>query len=114
MFIYHICVNDSCDSSFVCFVGGLSLLLFSVFYLIIDVWNFRKWAFFFVVIGLNPITIYLANRIIDFENASEFVFVGVIGLFPPAWEPFLSGFAYTTIGWLFLYFLYKKKIFLKV
>jgi len=102
------------SSSFVCFVGGLSLLLFSVFYLIIDVWNLRKWAFFFVVIGLNPITIYLANRIIDFENASKFVFGGLIGLFPPAWEPFLSGFAYTTIGWLFLYFLYKKKIFLKV
>ncbi len=102
------------SSSFVCFVGGLSLLLFSVFYLIIDVWNLRKWAFFFVVIGLNPITIYLANRIINFENASEFVFGGVIGLFPATWEPFLSGFAYTTIGWLFLYFLYKKKIFLKV
>jgi len=102
------------SSSFVCFVGGLSLLLFSVFYLIIDVWNLRKWAFFFVVIGLNPITIYLANRIINFENASEFVFGGVIGLFPETWEPFLSGFAYTMIGWLFLYFLYKKKIFLKV
>jgi predicted acyltransferase len=102
------------SSSFVCFVGGLSLLLFSVFYLIIDVWNLRKWAFFFVVIGLNPITIYLANRIINFENASEFVFGGLIGLFPANWEPFLSGFAYTAIGWLFLYFLYKKKIFLKV
>jgi predicted acyltransferase len=102
------------SSSFVCWVGGLSILLFSFFYLIIDVLNLRKWAFPFVVIGMNPITIYLANRIIDFENASRFVFGGVIGLFPANWEPFLSGFAYTTIGWLFLYFLYKKKIFLKV
>jgi predicted acyltransferase len=101
-------------SSFVCFVGGLSMLLFAVFYLIIDVWNLRKWAFFFVVIGMNPITIYLANRIINFEDASKFVFGGVIGLFPSTWEPFLSGFAYTAIGWLFLYFLYKKKIFLRV
>jgi predicted acyltransferase len=101
-------------SSFVCFVGGLSLLLFSIFYLIIDVWNFRKWAFFFVVIGVNPITIYLANRIINFENASNFFFGGLIELFPATWEPFLSGIAYTTIGWVFLYFLYRKKIFLKV
>jgi len=101
-------------SSFVCFVGGLSLLLFSIFYLIIDVWNLRKWAFFFVVIGMNPITIYLANRIINFENASKFFFGGLIELFPLTWEPFLSGIAYTTIGWVFLYFLYKKKIFLKV
>lgn len=101
-------------SSFVCFVGGLSLLLFSIFYLIIDVWNHRKWAFLFVVIGMNPITIYLANRIINFESASKFFFGGLIELFPATWEPFLSGTAYTTIGWLFLYFLYKKKIFLKV
>lgn len=102
------------SSSFVCFVGGLSLLLFSVFYLIIDVWNLRKWAFFFVVIGMNPITIYLAQRIINFRSASKFFFSGFIELFPETWEPFLGGIAITTIGWVFLYFLYKKKIFLKV
>ena len=48
-------------SSFVCWVGGLSLLLFAIFYLIIDVWQYKKWALFFVVIGMNPITIYLAG-----------------------------------------------------
>lgn len=101
-------------SSFVCWVGGLSLLLFSVFYLIIDVWSLRKWAFFFVVIGMNPITIYLAERIINFRNAAKFLFGGFTELFPVAWEPFLSGMAVTAVGWLFLYFLYRKKIFLKV
>jgi predicted acyltransferase len=102
------------SSSFVCWVGGLSLLLFSVFYLIIDVWNLRKWAFFFVVIGMNPITIYLAQRIINFRSASKFFFGGLIELFPQTWEPFLDGIAITAVGWVFLYFLYKKKIFLKV
>ena len=101
-------------SSFVCFVGGLSLLLFSLFYLIIDVWNFRKWAFFFVVIGMNPITIYLAERIINFRSASKFFFGGFITLFPEAWAPFLNGIAITAIGWVFLYILYRKKVFLKV
>jgi predicted acyltransferase len=102
------------SSSFVCFVGGLSLLLFSVFYLIIDVWNLRKWAFFFVVIGVNPITIYLANRIINFGHASTFFFGGFIKLFPESWAPLIDGIAITTVGWVFLYFLYKKKLFLKV
>lgn len=102
------------SSSFVCFVGGLSLLLFAIFYLIIDVWNFRKWAFFFVVIGMNPITIYLANRIINFNHASDFFFKGFISLFPENWGQFLGGVAFTAIGWLFLYILYRKKIFLKV
>ena len=102
------------SSSFVCFVGGLSLLLFSLFYLIIDVWNLKKWAFFFVVIGMNPITIYLTERIINFRSATRFFFGGVIELFPETWEPFLSGIGITTVGWIFLYILYKKKIFLKV
>jgi predicted acyltransferase len=102
------------SSSFVCWVGGLSLLLFSVFYLVIDVWNLRKWAFFFVVIGLNPITIYLANRIINFNNASRFFFGGVAELLPATWTPLIDGIAIVTVGWLFLYFLYRKKIFLKV
>jgi predicted acyltransferase len=101
-------------SSFVCWVGGLSLLFFSVFYLIIDVWNLRKWAFFFVVIGMNPITIYLAERIINFRNASNFFFKGFIELFPEKWAPFLGGIGITAVGWVFLYILYKKKIFLKV
>ena len=101
-------------SSFVCFVGGLSLLLFSVFYLIIDVWQYKKWAFFFVVIGMNPITIYLAGRIINFRSASRFFFGGFTTLLPETWAPLIDGIGITAVAWVFLYILYKKKIFLKV
>jgi predicted acyltransferase len=101
-------------SSFVCWVGGLSLLLFSVFYLVIDVWNFRKWAFFFVVIGMNPITIYLAERIINFRSATRFFFGGFPEILPEAWGPFVEAVGVTAIGWVFLYILYRKKMFLRV
>lgn len=101
-------------SSFICFAGGLSLLLFSVFYLIIDVWQYKKWAFFFMVIGMNPITIYLTERIINFKTATRFFFGGIIDLLPATYTPLLEGIGLTTVAWVFLYFLYKKKIFLKV
>lgn len=101
-------------SSFVCFVGGLSLLLFSIFYLIIDVWQYKKWAFFFVVIGLNPITIYLTERIVNFRAATGFLFGGFVSLMPASWAPLIEGIGVTAIGWIFLYILYRKKIFLKV
>ena len=101
-------------SSFVCFVGGLSLLLFTLFYLIIDVWNFRKWAFFFVVIGMNPITIYLTERIVNLKVASKFFLGGLIAMLPGSWTQLLNGIAITAVGWVFLYVLYRKKIFLKV
>ncbi|NLY24349.1 MAG: DUF5009 domain-containing protein [Bacteroidales bacterium] len=102
------------SSSFVCWVGGLSLLLLALFYLIIDVWKKRRWAFFFVVIGMNPITIYLANRIIRWNHANEFFFGGIAALYPENGGALVLAIGYVAIGWLFLYFLYKKKIFLKV
>jgi predicted acyltransferase len=101
-------------SSFVCWVGGLSLLLFSLFYLIIDVWKYRKWSFFFVVIGMNPITIYLAERIINFRSANNFFFKGITEILPETLTPLINAIGLTTLAWLFLYILYKRKIFLKV
>lgn len=101
-------------SSFVCFVGGLSLLLFSVFYLIIDVWKYKKWAFIFVVIGVNPITIYLTERIVNFKSATKFFFGGFTAIMPESWASLIDGFGVTAVAWVFLYILYKKKIFLKV
>ena len=102
------------SSSFICLTCGISLLLFSCFYLVIDVWHFKKWAFFFVVIGMNPITIYLACKIIKFDSASKFFFGGLINLLPNTWTSFIDGIGITTIGWIFLYILYKKKIFIKL
>ena len=102
------------SSSFVLFAGGLSLLFFAAFYLIIDVWQYKKWSYFFVVIGLNPITIYLVGRIVDFRSASEFFFGGFTEILPEAWAPLIDGIGITTIAWVFLYILYKNKIFLKV
>jgi predicted acyltransferase len=101
-------------SSFVCFVGGLSLLLFSIFYLIIDVWQYKKWAFFFVVIGMNPITIYLTGRIVNFRSATRFFFGGLTSILPETWAPLIDGIGITAVAWVFLYILYKNKMFLKV
>ncbi|NMB50006.1 MAG: DUF5009 domain-containing protein [Bacteroidales bacterium] len=102
------------SSSFVCWVGGLSMLLLAIFYLIIDVWKYQKWSVFFVVIGMNPLTIYLANRIIGWTQATEFFFSGICSFFSEVWTPLIYAIGYVTVGWTFLYFLYKKKIFLKI
>jgi len=63
---------------------------------------------------MNPITIYLVNRIINFRNASRFFFGGFTEILPETWAPLVNALGITIVGWLFLYFLYKKKIFLRV
>ena len=102
------------SSSFVCAVAGYSLLVFALFYYIIDVKGWRTWAFFFVVIGLNSITIYLAQRFIPFGIISESLFGGIASFLSPGAARVFMEVAYIALCWLFLYFLYRKKTFLKV
>ena len=60
-------IKNLWTSSFVLVAGGWSLLLLAAFHGIIDVLGFRRWAFFFTVIGANAITIYVVPRFIDFR-----------------------------------------------
>ena len=101
-------------SSFVCFVGGLSAILFALFYYVVDVKNYRKWTLFFRVIGMNSITIYLAQRFINFRYTADSLFGGLTSLVPENAQPLISSLAYIAVCWGFLYVLYRQRIFLKV
>lgn len=100
-------------SSYVLVAGGWSLLLLAAFYWAIDIRGWRRGVFFFTVIGMNPITIYLGQRIIDFDKIATFFFGGLAAHLPALSAIILaaSGFG---VRWLFLLFLYRRKIFLKV
>jgi predicted acyltransferase len=101
-------------SSFVLVAGGWSLLLLSLFYGIIDVWGRRRWAFFFTVIGMNSILIYMAHHFIDFGYTADFFFGGLLQVFPEDLRLALWWTAYVGIAWLFLYYLYRQRLFLRV
>ena len=102
-------------SSFVLYAGGFSILLLSIFYAIIDVAGYRKWAFPFVVIGANSILIYVASEgAIDFAHTANYFFGGLIHLTPLNAQQVWTAISITVVQWIFLYILYKKKIFLKV
>ena len=102
------------SSSFTCVVTGYSLGLFALFYYLIDVRGWKRWTFFFRVIGLNSITIYLAQRIVGFGGIANFFFGGAASHCPEAIARVISNAGYVAICWLFLYFLYRKSTFLKV
>lgn len=101
-------------SSFVLLTASLSLLLLSTFYYIIDVLGYRKWAFFFTVIGMNSILIYMSGRFIDWKYATAGFFQWLGQWVGDPWGPVVMVFCYLATRWAFLYFMYKKKVFLKV
>ena len=99
-------------SSFVIYAGGWSLLLLALFYWIVDVKGYRKWAFFLIVIGMNSLTIWVGQRGLDFSYTAAYVFDGLLR-YSGAVKPVLAAFSVLTLKWLFLYFLHRHKIYLK-
>ena len=100
-------------SSLVLFAGGLSTLLLAIFYLVIDVWGYKKWAFPFVVIGMNAIAVYVATHLFDFSIIGN-VFVGGLSKCSGSWYAFIQALAALAVVWLILYWMYRKKSFIKI
>ena len=101
-------------SSFVLNVGGISLLLLSLFYYLIDVLGYRSWTFFFRVIGMNSILIYMSGRFINWEYSTNGFFKWVGQLIGNPYGAVAMAICFIMVKWAFLYFMYKKKIFLRV
>ncbi len=100
-------------SSYVLVAGGWSLLLLAAFYWAIDVRGWRRGTFFFIVIGMNPITIYLGQRMIDFDKTAVFFFGGMAKHLPSL-SAIITAASEFAIRWLFLLFLFRRKIFLRI
>ncbi len=101
-------------SSFVLHVGGLSLILLSLFYYVIDVRGYKRWAFFFTVIGMNSILIYMSGQFINWRYTTESLFQWLIQLAGDPLNLLVFALCYMAVKWTFLYVLYKKNVFLRV
>lgn len=92
--------------------GGIGFILMATFYWIIDVKGWKKWSFFFRVIGMNSIFIYLLYDMVNVGNITKYVLGWTV-----LWGDF--GMVVNVIGsimivWSLLYYMYKKNIFLRV
>lgn len=93
--------------------AGWSYLLLGLFYLVIDVWNLRLWAFPFVVLGANAIFAYVSPTFLDYRNIGQNVagglaeHLGRAGDFTLALTSFL-------LAWGLLYYFYRKSIFFRI
>jgi predicted acyltransferase len=100
-------------SSYVLYAAGWSLLLLAAFYWIIDVRGYKKWAFFFVIIGANPITIYFLQGIVNFDDIAAF-FVRGFAQYTGQLALLILPLAAFAAKWFLLLFLYRHRIFFKI
>lgn len=99
------------------FSGGLCYWLLASFSWVIDVKGYRRWAFPLVVIGLNSIAAYLIAHLWEDFIASAFkthLGQGIFETFGAGPAPFVEGIAVLAIYWLALYWMYQRKLFLKI
>jgi predicted acyltransferase len=106
-------IKNLWTSSFVLVAGGWSLLLLAAFHGVIDVLGFRRWAFAFAVIGANAITIYVVPRFVDFHKVADF-FLGGAARHAGSFGPVLLAAGVLAAEWLFLLYLYRRGLFLRV
>jgi predicted acyltransferase len=115
--------------SYIIFTAGLGSIVLGLFYILIDILNYRQWAFPFVIYGMNAITAYFfsimvrehifkewfmrtaSGQVISLLQAVLNFWRNLTGDYAGAWLYTLS---YIFFWWLVLLWMYKKKLFLRV
>ncbi|MEO8253939.1 MAG: DUF5009 domain-containing protein [Flavobacterium sp.] len=111
--IWHPIIKKIWTSSFVLLSSGVSFLLLALFYWIIDVKGYTKWAFPFRVIGLNAITAYVASHVLNFSLIAKQVLYGFEQFMGAYYEAFcdVAGFG---ILYFILWYMHKNKTYIKI
>lgn len=99
------------------FSGGWCFLLLAAFCWVIEVRRVRAWAFPLVVIGLNSIAAYMIAHLFDGFIVSSFrthLGPGAFAWLGEGWRPLVQGLAVLGAYWLLLFWMYRRKLFLRI
>lgn len=100
-------------SSFVLIGAGFGFIMLSIFYWIIEVKGYHRWAFFFSVIGMNSITVYVLAMLVNFKQIGD-IFIGSLLPRITPWDVFVSETFTLAIVWVLLYWMYCTKTFVRL
>lgn len=103
--------------SWTLFSGGWCCLLLALFYTLTDWRGWKLWAFPLVVIGMNSIAAYVMEHLFSGFIRSAFrthLPEGFFKVFGAAYEPLLQGAAMLAVFWLILFWMWRRKLFLRI
>ncbi len=112
-------IKRICTASFVLASGGWALLTLAFFYWLVDMAGVKRWVRFFAIVGMNPIFIYLFMEtagkqwLVDFT--ASFVADALVRLGTgESLALFINSLVVLGMAWGLCYWLYRKKIFIKI
>ena len=104
-------------STFTLWTGGICLLILAFAYQVIDVMGHRRWAFPLIVIGMNSIAAYCLHSLcVPFVEQALTTHLGrdLFRSLGDAYSPLLLGASGFLIFWLILFWMYRRRIFLRI
>lgn len=109
-------VKNRWTSSYALWCGGLSYLLIALFYWVIDVKGWRKWAGLFVAIGNNSILAYLTESLFMgvFAALATVLFGGLKLWMGTYWHGVWMAAATAVLAWLLFLYLHRRKLYLRL
>ena len=115
----HICpiIKRIWTSSYTLYSGGLVVLMLAGFYALIEWKGWKRWAFPLLVIGANSIAVYVMSWTIEsFVSSALERHLGTAPflVFGPPFEAVLKGFGVLLVFWLILFWMYRRRIFLRI
>jgi heparan-alpha-glucosaminide N-acetyltransferase len=103
--------------SWVLYSAGWTLLLLAAFYAVIELGNFRGWTFPLTVVGMNSIAIYCLDKLIHpwiLTTIKTHLGANVFQAFGTEYEPLVQNVTAMFVLWLVCYWMYRRKIFLRL
>jgi predicted acyltransferase len=92
--------------------AGWACLLFLAFYWTIDVLGYRKWTLPLTVIGVNALAAYLGPHFMNLPRITN-PFMKPLAAHAGTFGPVLLTGGPLLVGWLMLFWMYRRKIFLR-
>ncbi len=103
--------------TWVLFSGGWCFLLLSLFYFLVEIKGKNSWFEFLKIIGVNSIAAYvIAHTLVYFiaDNLPVHLGKNYAQIFGENYEHLVSGALVLFLEWLVLWWMYKKRIFIKI
>ncbi len=103
--------------SWTLFSGGWCFLLLAAFYAVMDWRGLKRWAFPLTVVGMNSIAAYCMAHLIHHFVVTNFkTHLGqdVFALAGTGLAPLIEGIAVLSVFWLILYWMYRRRLFLRI
>jgi heparan-alpha-glucosaminide N-acetyltransferase len=115
----HICpiVKRIWTSSYTLYSGGLVVLMLAGFYALVEWRGWRRWVFPLLVIGANSIAIYVMSWTMEHFIVSALnthLGRGTFAVLGAPFEPVLRGIGVLLVFWAILFWMYRRKIFLRI